>query len=179
MTTSARKKSGSAGVGPIVSSAHLVSERHEHLSEFEFGLTIANNAFQRWMVRCMTATGYPDLNSLDILVLHTVNHRGRAKRLADISLVLNIEDSHTVTYAIKKLVRLDLVKGERKGKEKAFEATKQGQEACRRYREVREDCLLSSLTLLGDSDSDLGNLAAMLRALSGLYDQAARAAASL
>ena len=46
--------------------------------------------------------GRKGLGPLDVLVLHSVNHRGRAKTLSDICLVLNIEDTHTVTYALKK-----------------------------------------------------------------------------
>ena len=37
----------------IVSSSHLVSEKSPELSEFEFGLIVANHAFARWAVRCM------------------------------------------------------------------------------------------------------------------------------
>ncbi|MEE8399738.1 MAG: winged helix DNA-binding protein, partial [Desulfobacterales bacterium] len=98
---------------PIVSSAHLVSERAAELSEFEYGLIVADNAFARWIMRCMAAAGQSELGALDVLVLHSVNHRGRAKRLSDLSFVLNVEDSHTVTYALKKLVRLGLVAGAR------------------------------------------------------------------
>ena len=32
----------------IVSSAHLVSEHSAEMSEFEFGLIVAGNAFHRW-----------------------------------------------------------------------------------------------------------------------------------
>lgn len=167
------------GVGPIVSSAHLVSDRAAELSEFEFGLTIANNAFQRWMVRCMAAAGVPDLSPLDILVLHGVNHRDRTKKLADICLVLNVEDTHVVTYALKKLEKLGLVRGEKKGKEKVFAATAKGRQVCVRYREIREQCLVNSLSAIGSANTEIGDLAGLLRALSGLYDQAARAAASL
>ena len=78
---------------PIVSSAHLVSARSSELSEFEYGLIITNNAFQRWISRCMSASGMPDLNPTDILVLHNVNHRGRPKKVADICFNLNIEDN--------------------------------------------------------------------------------------
>ena len=66
----------------------------------------------------MAAAGFPDLSALDVLVLHNVNHRGKAKTLADVCLVLNIEDTHLVTYAMKKLERLKLVKSGRAGKEK-------------------------------------------------------------
>jgi len=95
--------------GPIVSSAHLVSEKSAELSEFEFGLMIASEAFNRWVVRCMGAAGVRDLSTLDVVVLHSVNHRGREKRLNDTCFVLNIEDAHLVTYTLKKLGRLGLV----------------------------------------------------------------------
>ena len=44
---------------------------------------------------------------------------------------------------------------------------------------MREDCLMETLAGLGADHKEIGELAATLRALSGLYDQASRAAASL
>ena len=167
-----------AGRGPIVSSEHL-SHKAKELSEFEFGLIISSHAFNRWMVRCMNATGYPELGALDILVLHSVNHRERAKRQGDICLVLNVEDTHTVTYALRKLVKLELVVGEKQGKETLFRTTEQGRAACKRYAEIREDCLVESLDSMGIERSEISRMASMMRAMSGLYDQAARSAASL
>jgi len=165
---------------PIVSSEHRASEQRWQLSELEFGLTIANNAFSRWMIRCMAAVGYPDLAPLDILVVHNVNHRKREKRLADICFMLNVEDSHTVTYSLKKLVKAGLVGADKRGKEVFYSTTEAGAAACSRYREVREQCLVASLRLLDDQNGDnIHDAATLLRALSGLYDQAARAAASL
>lgn len=172
---------GSKGPRRIVSSAHLVSDKGAELSEFEFGLIVAANAFSRWTVRCMTAAGQGDevmnLGPLDVLVLHSVNHRERPKKLADICLVLNVEDTHLVTYALKKLAKLELIVGARQGKEKAFSVTTAGREACARYRQVREDCLMDTLAALGMDTAEIGHLAGILRALSGLYDQAARSAA--
>ncbi len=175
----------SAGHTPIVSSAHLAAGRAAELSEFEYGLIVADHAFARWIVRCMAAAGQGELGALDVLVLHSVNHRGRAKRLADLSFVLNVEDTHTVTYALKKLARLGLVEGRRRGKEMFYAATEAGCGACERYREVREACLIQALDALGqggltaEERARIADLAGLLRALSGLYDQAARAAASL
>ena len=65
----------------IVSSAHLVSQRSAEMSEFEFGLIVAGNAFHRWIAHCMSAAGLKDLMPLDVLVLHHVTHRARDKRL--------------------------------------------------------------------------------------------------
>jgi predicted MarR family transcription regulator len=163
----------------LVSSAHLVSEKSRELSEFEFGLIIAGHAFSRWVVRCMAAAGIKELTTLDVLLLHHVNHRAREKRLGDISFMLNIEDAHVVSYSLKKLIGLEVVKSEKRGKEVVFFTTPKGQDYIQRYREVREACLVSSLSADGSENLELGELARFLRGLSGLYDQAARAATSL
>lgn len=164
---------------PIVSSAHLASERLGGLSEFEFALMMIGNAFARWIVRCMTAAGQGDLAALDVMVLHGVNHRDRPKRLADLCLVLNVEDSHTVNYGLKKMVRLGLISGTRHGKEIFYSTTPKGRALCLEYRKIREQLLGEAFGLLGRPQGDLSRVADLMRALSGSYDQAARAAASL
>mgnify|MGYP001061177788 CR=1 FL=1 len=167
------------GIGPVVSSAHLANSSLPALSEVEFALTMANHAFQRWIVRCTVAAGGPTLSPLEVLILHLVNHRGRAKTLADLCLVLNIEDTHLANYAIKKLVDHGLVKSGRKGKEKSVAITDKGMTLCQRYRDVREALVVQGVQQLGHDPEDMSRLAALLRAMSGAYDQSARAAASL
>jgi predicted MarR family transcription regulator len=171
-------KSQSA-IGPIVSSAHLATSSLPALSEIEFALTMANHAFQRWIVRCATAAGLPGLSPMEVLILHLVNHRGRAKSLADICLVLNIEDTHLANYAIKKLAAQALVKTGRAGKEKTVAITEKGARICTIYAEIREALVVQTITQLGHDPQDLSRIAALLRTLSGSYDQAARAAAAL
>jgi len=163
----------------FVSSAHLVSPKSQQLSEFEFGLILASNAFSRWVVRCMAAAGLKDLTTLEVLLLHHVNHRAREKKLADICFMINIEDTHVVAYALKKLVGLGLIATDKRGKEVVYFTTDTGRAYIERYREVREACLVAALTKEGSENARLGELAAFLRFISGLYDQAARAATSL
>lgn len=164
---------------PIVSSAHLVSEHSAEMSEFEFGLIVAGNAFHRWIVHCMTAAGLRDLTPLDVLVLHHVTHRARDKRLADICFIMNIEDTHLVNYSLKKLQGMEVVQSNKSGKEVTYSSTALGMEHVKRYREVRERCLIEALHADASLNRDIGELARLLRVLSGVYDQAARAAASL
>ncbi len=161
----------------IVSSSHLVSPRSVELSEFEFGLIVAWNAFSRWAVRCMAAAGCPELTITDVLLLHHINHRARNKKLADICFVLNYEDTHVVAYSLKKLVAAGLAKAEKAGKEVFYSPTARGEGVVQRYREVREECLVKSLDT--ELNADIGELARLLRTMSGMYDQAARAATSL
>src|SRR5207249_3936091 len=88
MARTSSKHSSSGGAEPsksvvprlFVSSAHLVSAKSRELSEFEFGLIIASNAFNRWVVRCMAAAGVKEMTTLEVLLLHHVNHRGRESR---------------------------------------------------------------------------------------------------
>jgi predicted MarR family transcription regulator len=163
--------------GGIVSSSHLVSPQAVELSEFEFGLIVAWNAFSRWAVRCMAAAGCPDLTITDVLLLHHINHRARNKKLADICFVLNYEDTHVVAYSLKKLVAAGLAQAEKIGKEVFYSPTAQGEAFVQQYRTVREQCLVKSLDT--EMNADIGQLARLLRTMSGMYDQAARAAASL
>ena len=164
---------------PIVSSSHLASGRSAELSEFEFGLIIAGNAFHRWAVRCMSAAGLKDMSSTDVLVLHHINHRAREKKLSDIAFILNIEDTHIVNYSLKKLHALGLVQTEKRGKEVLYATNDAGQELCKKYFEIREEILVSGLSGDGKESVELHELARFLRVLSGLYDQAARSAASM
>lgn len=164
---------------PIVSSAHLVSPKSAEMSEFEFGLIVAGNAFHRWIAHCMSAAGLKDLTPLDVLVLHHVTHRARDKRLADICFIMNVEDTHLINYSLKKLQNLKVVEASKNGKEVTYASTQVGRAYVQRYREIRESCLINAMNADDALNRDIGELARLLRVLSGMYDQAARAAASL
>ncbi len=163
----------------IVSSRHLADGENWESSEIEYGMIIAYNAFSRWMTRCMSAAGNTDLTPLEILVLHNANHRGRDKRLTDISFLLNIEDTHTVNYALRKLMKMELLASEKRGKEVFYRTSDAGQKLCESYRNIRNQCFLDGLSRTDMTGDDMREIAARLRSLSGQYDQASRAAASL
>ena len=94
-------------------------------------------------------------------------------------MMFNIEDTHVVSYALKKLESLELIETGRRGKEKTVRVTEAGAAACRRYRDVREALLVASIKTLNFDEDELSRIAGLMRALSGQYDQAARGAASL
>ncbi|MGO4451668.1 winged helix DNA-binding protein [Phyllobacterium sp. TAF24] len=168
-----------SSIGPIVSSAHLAEGGSPGLSEVEYGMILASHAFSRWMVRCMAAAGLPGLSATEILILHSVRHRGREKKLADICLVLDIEDTHVATYAIRKLEAAGLVTTGKAAKEKTIKITNKGADACTRYAQIRERLFVASTTNARPAEDTLSEIAAVLRFLSGAYDQAARAATTL
>jgi len=169
-----------------VSSSHLADSAVPELSEFEFGLIVVDNAFSRWIVRCMAAAGLPGLTPTDVLVLHHVHHRARDKRLADIAFTLNVEDHHVINYSLKKLLAADVVETTRVGKEVLYRTNDRGRAHIERYREIRERCLVAAVApkqgevenLRATVQDTVQETARVLRWLSGLYDQAARAATS-
>jgi predicted MarR family transcription regulator len=113
------------------------------LSEMEFALVILSNAFQRWITRCTSAAGGEGLSAIEVQILHAVNHRERDKSQSELCMMFNIEDTHVVAYALKKLEALGLVESGRRGKEKTARITRDGADLCLRYRDLREKLLVS------------------------------------
>lgn len=150
------------------------SDISKDLSDFEFSLFTLMFGFQSWTENCMSAADVRGLNSLDILVLHAVNHRARGRKQTEICMVLNIEDSHLVAYALKKLVAADLVQSTAEGRERHFETTPKGSEACLGYRRVREEFLVPSLSWIAAGKNVIPETAGFLRTMTALYAQAGR-----
>lgn len=172
------KPPASAPIGPIVSASHLADGGIPAMSEMEFALVILSNAYQRWITRCTAAAGGEGLSAIEVQILHAVNHRERDKSQSELCMMFNIEDTHVVAYALKKLEALGLVQPGRRGKEKTARITKEGADLCLRYRALREKLLIESVASLGLDEARVSEIAALMRVMSGQYDQASRAAAS-
>ena len=176
---SGSKPGSKPDIGPVVSSAHLADSSLPALSEVEFAFTMMGQAFHRWMTHCMIAAGGPTMSPLEVLIVHLVHHRDRPKTLAEVCLILNIEDTHLANYAIRKLTQAGLVQAGRRGKEKTIDITPEGAALCKRYGEIREALLVKSAKQLGYDAEELSKMASLMRTLSGSYDQGSRAAAAL
>ena len=144
------------------------------LSDFEFAMLTLMFGFQSWTENCMAAADVRGLNSMDILVLHAVNHRARGRRQAEICMVLNIEDLHLVAYALKKLTAAGLVVSIAEGRERCYETTAAGDAACLAYRKVREDFLVPNLSWIAGGENIINDTAGFLRTMTALYAQAGR-----
>jgi len=150
------------------------SELSRDLSDFEFALFTLMFGFQTWTENCMDSANVRGLNSLDILVLHAANHRARGRRQTEICMVLNIDDTHLVAYALKKLMAAELVYAIADGRERHFETTAKGEYACLSYRRVREDYLVPNISWVAGSNSIIKEAAGFLRTMTAIYAQAGR-----
>ena len=146
----------------------------ENMSEFEYSLTVLSNGFLRWVVRCGEAAGVKNLGPVDLLVLHTVNYRARNKKLAEICLVMNVTESHTIAYSLKKLRERNLVDYKYVGRDRIFYSSDSGDLVCKSYLEMRRAGLLS---ILESSDIDIRKLfssVSLMNRMSSAYAEAER-----
>jgi predicted MarR family transcription regulator len=146
------------------------------LSRLEYNLITLMHGFQRWVETCMEAGNVRGLGALDILVLHTVNHRARGRRLSDICMVLNIDDSHLISYSLKKLLAAELISAESRGRERCFVTTELGDRACLDYRQARQAFLVEAFFGDPGEPRTMETVAAYLSKMTAIYDQAGRSA---
>ena len=88
-----------------------------------------------------------------------------------------LDEADVLVGALLPLVAAGLAAGEKVGKEVFYSPSASGEAAVQKYRAVREACLVANLD--AERNADIGELARLMRTMSGLYDQAARAATSL
>lgn len=152
------------------------SAESAQLSDLEFAMIVAANGFWKWVVHCAEAAGARGLSALDVLVLHAVNQRARDKRLADICLVLNVEDTHTVAYSLKKLEEQGYVIHQQDGRDRIYAASRDGDALCRKYLDVRETTLVDAFKADDMDFSRLGDTARALTRMARYYSHASRVA---
>ncbi len=162
------KNAGSRDLGQISGDA---------LSRLEQTLTVTANSFHRWLTRGMAMVGHADLSPLSIMILNIAAQSPHPRTMADICLVLGVEDAHLARYATQKLAETGLIETGRVGKEKTITVTEKGAEIWQRFLAVRNRLLLDAVSPMAGK-VDLMEVAAALRTLSGAYDQARRSAAS-
>ncbi len=148
------------------------------LSEFELSLTILWNSVKRWMSQRSTEGVLNGLSDLDVFLMHLLVYRDRQLRANDLAFALSIDDMHLVSYSLKKLVRLEAISSEKVGKEVFYKAGPKAKAHYKEFLQDRSKFLEPALQHLSYGDYDLDSLAQLLRALSSVYEQAARAAVS-
>lgn len=150
----------------------------EALTELELTLTVLWNSVRRWMSQRSNAGEVNGLSELDVFLLHLLVYRNRRLRAIDLAFALSVDDMHLVTYSLKKLTRLGMMRSEKIGKEVFYSATTKGKEHYADFHADRRAYLEPAMTFLPHDGPELAKINQFLRALSGAYEQAARSAAS-
>lgn len=150
----------------------------EQLSELELTLTVLWNSVSRWISQRSNGSGVTGLSDLDVFLLHLLVYRNKPLRGVDLAFALAIDDMHLVSYSLKKLTRLGVATSAKVGKEVFYESTDRGKEHYLDFLADRKKYLEPAMKFIAHSDPNFEVLNTSLRALSGVYEQAARSAAS-
>lgn len=148
----------------------------ELLSELELALTVLWNSVHRWMSQRSQSSVMSGLSDLDVFLLHLLVYRNKPLRGIDLAFALSIDDMHLVSYSLKKLTRSGLTVSMRMGKEVFYEPTPKGKDHYIDFLKDRKKYLEPAMKSI--SRENLASLNTLVRALSGIYEQAARTAAS-
>jgi predicted MarR family transcription regulator len=146
----------------------------EDLSQLEMSLTVLWNSAKRWLSKRSSVNG---LSDLDVFLMHLLAYRNTALRASDLAFALAIDDMHLVSYSLKKLTKMGLTTSAKSGKEVMYRATRAAIEHRNAFLDDRARYVEPAIADLIASGMDIKALTTALRALSGVYEQAARAAA--
>jgi len=149
----------------------------EQLSELELALTVLWNCVRRWLSQRSNSHALNGLSDLDVFLMHLLVFRNKRLRGIDLAFALSIDDMHLVSYSLKKLKRLGFLSSAKTGKEVFYAATEKAKEHYFEFLDDRKKYLEPALKFISH-DYEVGHLSTALRALSGVYEQAARSAAS-
>lgn len=161
---------------------HLATTPHETaLTEFEFAIIRVASAFDRWQSDCLACCGGERFSGADVATLHVIRMHDRAKSISEIGRLLKRDDQSNLQYGIRKLQKTGLIEksaGNNRGKKGVtYQVTKHGREVTDLYAQYRQELLLA-MTKLVANDQTFEEVGMLLNHMSGMYDQAARVAAT-
>ena len=161
---------------------HLATNEHEiALTELEYSLFRSYESFSRWMKECTVAASGVNMSANDCAILNIIAMRERPKGITEIARLLNRNDTTNIQYTIRKLIQDKLVEktstdNRRKGVR--YRTTADGTEVVKRFVALRKGLLIEVTEAIRNMDEQLANGSKVLDIMTGMYEQAARVAAT-
>ena len=159
-------------------------DRHWHLArtdaeisltELEYAVYRIYAAFERWQTECMAAVAHQPLNSTENAVLHVIQMKDRPKTIAEIGRLLNRDDIPNLQYAIRKLLKSELIKKNSTDRKRglSYRTTDAGRKVCEDYARLRREQLLPMLETVRERDEMVETSRKTLEVVKAVYDSAA------
>ncbi|WP_306118187.1 MULTISPECIES: winged helix DNA-binding protein [unclassified Roseitalea] len=141
-------------------------------SEFEYALWQLGSAFARWRRDCFAAVSDVGLSGTEASILHVVHINGTPKGLMEISRLLHRDDLPNLQYAIKKLIKVGLIrKTGTSRKTMMYEVSQEGARIVAAFQQKRSETLMKMLGHVSGLPEDLEEMITRLHLLTGIYDQ--------
>lgn len=159
---------------------HLASDEVEiDITEIEYALMRANQAFERWQTECLASVVDLAASGEENAMLHIIRMHERPKTIKDLARLSNREDIPNMQYSLRKLIGAGLVVREGSGRAGVtYFVTERGREVTDRYAEVRASLLIDAIKSVPNFPQRLEEATRTLELLTGIYEQVARAAAT-
>ncbi|MEQ9463782.1 MAG: winged helix DNA-binding protein [Haliea sp.] len=161
---------------------HLAETPHEvAVSELEYAIMRCNEAFTRWQAECLAAVSGIDVGGGDNALLHVIRMKERAKGVKEIARLMNRDDIPNIQYSLRKLLKAGLIEKSAQSSHRqgvTYRVTDKGYEITERYAGLRRSLLLDFTGTVHEFVPQMTDAARTLDLMSGIYEQAARIAAT-
>lgn len=159
---------------------HLARTPQEmDVADIEYALIRCFEAFGHWQAECLASVVEFSASGPENALLHMIRANDRPKSVRDLAHMANREDVPNIQYSLRKLIKGGLVAKSGSGRSGVtYEATQLGRDVCDRYADVRADLLIASIGRLPELAKRLPDAAHALDLMTGIYEQAAREAAT-
>lgn len=149
------------------------------LTEIEFAIMRTHEAFGRWQAECLANVSDFSATGPENALLHIIRMNDRPKTIKDLAHLTNRADIPNLQYSLRKLIKGGLVV--RKGSGRAgvtYSVTSTGRKITDDFAEVRKILLVAAIKSFPELPHKLTDTTHTLEVLTGLYEQAARDAAT-
>jgi len=149
------------------------------VTEVEYALMRSYEAFARWQAECLATVVEFSASGPENALLHIIRMNDRPKSIRDLAHMTNREDIPNIQYSLRKLMKNGFVSRNGSGRSGVtYEVTPLGRRVTERYTEIRAALLIDAVARVPDLAARLEDAARTLELMTGIYEQAARAAAT-
>ncbi|RLP23199.1 winged helix DNA-binding protein [Mesorhizobium sp. YM1C-6-2] len=159
---------------------HLARTPEEmNVAGIEYALIRCFEAFGHWQAECLASVAEFSASGPENALLHMIRANDRPKSVRDLAHMANRQDVPNIQYSLRKLIKGGLVAKSGSGRSGVtYEATEVGRDVCDRFADVRAELLVQSIARLPELAKRLPDAAHALDLMTGIYEQAAREAAT-
>lgn len=174
------RKTTDPNADPLDRGWHLARTPLEiDVTEVEYALMRSYEAFGRWQAECLATVIEFSATGPENALLHVIRMNDRPKTIHDLAHMTNREDIPNIQYSLRKLIKGGFVKRTGSGRTGVtYEVTPLGHRVTERYADIRSVLLIDAVTRVPDLAAKLADAARTLELVTGIYEQAARAAAT-
>ncbi len=161
---------------------HLAKDETEfRITELEFTMLRALEAFVRWVASADEIVGLSELKHSEHLILHVIRMQNRPKSGATIARLLNRDDLPNIQYSLRKLESAGYIKKmkEEGTKNYTYMVTKDGKKRTDDYAELRSEIFIKRLKNIAEFEAQLKDATNLLSLLTGIYEECSRTSSTL